>query len=551
LGRRVEIGSARWRWSEGISCTRLVVWCDSRFGAGHMLSVAELNIRIQPWQLFGLLWEKAPTIDSVRLSGVALRIIRNEKGEWNFAEAAAAEQPQLRLLTVASAQVYIDDRLTKSSAVLADVNMTTGQFAGDESKFLCLTGYVNQTDNPAEFRVELLSNPTAAGGPAGQFTVRWHGLSLRTVRQFLPDNIRRFSSAGTVDGNAAVSFSPDGGYSVSGSADLADAEVARDGQEGPDARLKHARLAFDLHYVPGTGELDILKANLAGGGVSLSARGKCMLWGPVPWVSLEIYNGAISWAEFAETVPAVRKALAAFDVVAGRSAFSLNLKREGPKVSFSGTVDLADTLLVKKGIVKKPRHLAALIRFDSTYNSASRKLRLHEATLRSALGTATLAGDVTLPENGGAGAWDVLRFAEARGVGRVEDIARFLNVFPVFQRLPAGFAASGPVDFDVALSPQKGGAAVAMNFDASAVKLTAGDETIKPADVLCKGSAKLLIPAKMDRVEMRPLKLRLAEAEARWDGWVELPEVGSDSREVAFAGNLRLLGLARLASLLP
>ncbi len=611
LGRPVSVESARLSWVDGLVCTGLEIGAkptdadartseptdaanpaaepdrpDPGTSEPELLARAEkLVVVLGLADALAAARGEDVTLDTLRVEGLELWLVKRADGEWNVADLAAAggdepPPPRIRSLQVADARLHVLDAASGRRLTAEDIQASVGELAATGQGYVSLSaGFPDGTPDgdPGTLLVTAtLSSLDPAADPAtlsGALRTEWKDVDWPSVAAVAAPVPPEASALGPTSGHVTVSFGR-GAWQVDGSIETGPVALPGAGHRGPLV-LPRAVVGFQAAQDGREAPLELDLVKLSAPGIDLKLAGRVDLADPAkprPDVRL---TGSVAWGPLSRSIRPVGDLAEGFERLGGRADVDIKVSggREGYEVR--GTADLKATEALLPGRLRKEagQSMELAIRAAVPHDLASVEIE----RLRLAMDAASVTAQARLPLAKADGAVPAGASAAVDvQVGRIEELSELL---PGLAKAVPGTDLAGPVKAELVVSPRRaetaaGGADPSagpagptdpggdsgpgwdarLRVDLAGLSLAAPGGVRKEAGTAAHLRADALIGGGGRTAELRGLHFHLADAQVVWQGTGGLRQLDHADEGLSWVGHtkgrLTIDGLGTLGSLL-
>ncbi len=569
LGRPVRLASARLRWREAeIVCTDLEI--GGRTGRpGDLLARADrLLVRLDVASLARVLTRGEADLESVRLEGLELWLIRGEDGAWNVADLAAGggeDQAAVPSVQVSHGTVHVVNRPLGRELTLTELSASLGRLAATGQGYLRADARVPGGPEGRAAVTASFAREAAGTAPAGSASAEWHDVGWAEVAGLVTRDAALAALAGRASGRLGLTFAPDG-WSAEGSieadrlvlgapADEAAAGAAPGGgEEAPRVAVRLARpvVGFKVERWPLDGRLQVHRLALTAPGFSVRASGSVanLPTGDAdaaapfrPRVTMR-GEGTVAWDLLARGVAAVGAAAERLETFGGESTLRFSVSPSGGGHQVEATLALAQMEALGEGLVAKRAGRPLDLAVEASVPEAGPAL-LRRAALEGDAGRVTLRGPVPLDP----ARWEAAPLAVTV---RLTEAEALWTLVPLVPAAVGGVRATGPLAADVTFRPGPDdgppGWAVEATADLTETALRTPGGNTKAAGKAAVVTVRGGVSADGHLAHVTAVEGALGTGRVRWAGEARVarpadPDAAATGR---FEGRLTLEGLEHL-----
>ncbi|MGB2830831.1 MAG: hypothetical protein WBD75_10875, partial [Phycisphaerae bacterium] len=458
-GRRVTVASAGFRWGEGLRVTGLEVGRrPGEPGPDALFARADrLLVRFSPLDAARAASGGDVPLDALRVEGLELWLVLDDKGRWNASDLAGPGAPGLRArsIQVTDASIHVENRTLGRSVTLVGVRGSLGELATTGQGYVTMTAQVPAPDGADAGRLAVTAgtNTTDLSRPdalAGSLKVEWQDVVWSEALGMVLADPRLRGLMSRTTGRLSASFGG-GAWQVEGAVEGSDLALE---SLGVEATVPHAILGFQVRRAADEAPLkvDLVKFSAPGVNLHLEAGTLGMDGSALREVDLKART-MLTWGPLARSLVSLGRWVERFERLDGNADLVLALKSTAEGLRLAGSLDLKDTRAVWPGVVRKQMDRALTLEWEADGRSDLRGWNVWRVMVESEAGRLTAAGRLPLPDWGAEEGWQV-GGATFEAEARVTDAGALVALAPVVRRALRGIEMTGPFEAHVALAPE-------------------------------------------------------------------------------------------------
>ena len=547
-GRRVTVASAGFRWGEGLRVTGLEV--GRREGPPDALFARadRLLVRFSPLDAARAASGGDVPLDTLRVEGLELWLVLDDKGRWNASDLAEGEPLRARSIQVTDASIHVENRTLGRSVTLVGVRGSLGELAATGQGYVTMAAQVPAPDGSDAGRLVVTAGTNTtdlsrSDALAGSLKVEWQDVVWSEALGMVLADPRLRGLMSRTTGRLSASFGG-GAWQVEGAVEGSDLALE---SLGIEATVPHAILGFQVRRAAAEAPLkvDLVKFSAPGVNLHLEAGTLGMDGSALSEVDLRART-TLTWGPLARSLAPLGRWVERFERLDGNADLVLALRSTAEGLRLAGSLDLKDTRAVRPGVVRKQMDRVLTLEWEADGRSDLRGWNVRRVMVESEVGRLTATGRLPLPDWGAEEGWQV-GGATFEAEARVTDAGALVALAPVVRRALRGIEMTGPFEAHVALAPEPTSAAAParpvespvatcraalhINLTPTAVRWPGG--AAKPAGMEARLDGSALVAGDGRWVDLQKVSVHLDKAALDWLGTAEFRPAGEGEGPVA------------------